>query len=164
MDEEEWLADRFEEHRTRLRAMAYRMLGSVAEAGDAVPETWLRISRVQGAAVPDADLTRQRRIVDAFFAAARGGDLGALIAVLDPDVVIRFDGGTARPGASAVVRGAAAVARRAATFARPSRRVHPALVNGAAGVVITAGGEPIPVWGFTVTGGMSVSTDVLGAP
>ena len=74
--------------------------------------------RVQdGAAVPDADLSRQREVVDAFFAAARGGDFDALLDVLDPDVVARSDGGATRPGLSIVVRGAAELAGRAMTFA-----------------------------------------------
>ncbi|MCA1845654.1 MAG: sigma-70 family RNA polymerase sigma factor [Actinobacteria bacterium] len=280
MAEDEWLADRFQEHRTRLRALAYRMLGSVAEADDAVQETWLRLSRtdsarvenlggwlttvtarvclnmlrsrstrreepldthvpdpivapeggpdpeqealladsvglalhivletlapaerlafvlhdmfavpfdeiapivsrtpdatrqlasrarrrVQGAAVPDADLTHQRRVVDAFFAAARAGDFDALVAVLDPDAVLRFDGGRARPAASALVRGAEALAGRALMFAQPSRLVHPALVNGAAGVVVTAEGRPVSVWAFTVADGRIAAIDVLGDP
>ena len=77
--------------------------------------------QVQGAPVPDADLSRQREIVDAFFAAGRDGDFDALVAVLDPDVVLRSDGGALRPGASVVVRGARAVAAQAVTsrsFAR----------------------------------------------
>src|SRR5262249_30310330 len=92
--------------------------------------------RVQGAATAaDADLARQREVVDAFFAAARGGDFDALVAMLDPDVVVRSDGGVLRPGASSVVHGAPAVAEQALTFARLSPFVRPALVNGAAGVV-----------------------------
>src|SRR6202022_4348346 len=174
MQEHDWLAERFEENRAHLRAVAYRMLGSLSEADDAVQEAWIRLSRadtsdvenlggwlttglallvvldtlapaerlafvlhdmfavpfdeiaplvgrsteaarqlasrarrrVRGAApVPDQDLTRQRRVVNAFFAAARDGDFDALVAVLDPDVVLRSDGGAAggasgrRPGA-----------------------------------------------------------------
>jgi RNA polymerase sigma factor (sigma-70 family) len=281
MDEHEWLAERFEEHRTHLRAVAYRMLGSVSEADDAVQEAWLRLSRadrsdvenlggwlttvvarvclnmlrsrksrreeplgvhvpepivsredgidpehealladsvglallvvletlapaerlafvlhdmfavpfdeiapmvgrsptaarqlasrarrrVQGAApAPDADLARQREVVDAFFAAARGGDFDALVAVLDPDVVLRSDGGLERPGASLEVHGAPAVARRALTFARLSPFVRPALVNGAAGVVVAPRGRPFSVMGFTVTGGRIVAIDALADP
>jgi RNA polymerase sigma factor (sigma-70 family) len=281
MDEHEWLAERFEAHRTRMRAVAYRMLGSLSEADDAVQEAWLHLSRVdtsgvlnlggwlttvvaricldelrsrksrreqplgahvpdpivsrahesdpehqalladsvglallvlletlapaerlafvlhdlfgvpfdeiapivgrsptaarqlasrarrrvRGAATaPDVDLTRQRAVVDAFFAAARGGDFDALVAVLDPEVVLRSDGGVVRPGASVVVRGARAVAKRALTFAQPSAFVRPALVNGAAGVVVAADGRPLSVMGFTVRRGKIVAIDVLADP
>jgi RNA polymerase sigma factor (sigma-70 family) len=281
MDEHEWLAERFEEHRTHLRAVAYRMLGSVSEADDAVQEAWLRLSRsdpssienlggwlttvvgrvclnvlrsrrsrreeafgphvpepivssedgldpehealladsvglallvvletltpaerlafvlhdmfavpfdeiavmvdrsptaarqlasrarrrVQGAApAPDADLGRQREVVDAFFAAARDGDFDALVAVLDPEVVLRSDGGVVRPGATAEVHGARAVAERALTFARLSPFVRPALVNGAAGVVVAPRGRPFSVMAFTVTGGKIVAIDALADP
>jgi RNA polymerase sigma-70 factor (ECF subfamily) len=111
--------------------------------------------------VPDADVARQRAVVDAFLAASRGGDFDALLAVLDPDVVLRSDSGVERPGASMVVRGAHAVARQARTFGRPSLSVRPALVNGAAGVVVTAGGRPFAVMGFTVTHGKIVEIDIL---
>jgi RNA polymerase sigma factor (sigma-70 family) len=278
MDERDWLAERFEEHRGHLRAVAYKMLGSLSEADDAVQESWLRLSRsdtsqvenlrawlttvvarvslnvlrsrrtrreeplevrvpdpvvsrddgtqpehealladsvglallvvldtlapperlafvlhdmfgvpfdeiagmvdrspaaarqlasrarrrVQGAApVPDPDLAAQRRVVDAFFAAARDGDFDALVAVLHPDVVARGDGG---PGASAVVRGARDVAARALTFARLSPFVRPALVNGAAGVVVAPRGEPFSVMGFTVAGGKIVEIDAITDP
>jgi RNA polymerase sigma factor (sigma-70 family) len=281
MGERDWLAGRFEEHQTHLRAVAYRMLGSLTEADDAVQETWLRLSRadtsgvenlggwlttvvarvclnmlrarasrreeplgvhmpdpvvsreegvdpehealladsvglallvvlerldpaerlafvlhdmfavpfdeiapmvgrsptaarqlasrarrrVQGAApAPDADLSRQRAVVDAFFAAARDGDFEALVAVLDPDVVLRSDGGVTRPGASIVVHGARAVAERALTFARLSPFVRPALVNGAAGVVVAPHGRPFSVMGFTVRGGRIVAIDALADP
>ena len=272
MDEHDWLAARFEEDRPHLRSVAYRMLGSLNEADDAVQEAWLRLSRsdtrdienltgwlttvtarvclnmlrsrgsrredlmgphvpdpvvsledeidpeqetlladsvglalhvvletlapaerlafvlhdmfavpfdeiasivgrspdaarqlasrarrrVQGAAVPDADLTRQREVVDAFFAAARGGDFEALVSLLDPDVVLRSD--------IRVARGAAAVAGSALMFADPARRLHPVLVNGAAGVVITADGRPVSVMGFTVTGGKIVEIEALADP
>jgi RNA polymerase sigma-70 factor (ECF subfamily) len=120
--------------------------------------------RVQGAATPDVDLTRQREVVDAFFAAARGGDFDALVAVLDPDVVLRSDGGAARPGISVVVQGAEAVAKRALTFARLSPFVRPALVNGAAGVVVAPGGRPMSVMGFTVRGGKIVEIHSVADP
>jgi RNA polymerase sigma-70 factor (ECF subfamily) len=121
--------------------------------------------RVQGAATaPDADLTRQREVVDAFFAAARGGDFGALVAVLDPDVVLRSDGGVLRPSASVVIHGAEAVAAQALTFARLSPFVRPALVNGAAGVVVAPHGRPVSVMAFTVSGGRIVAIDALADP
>ena len=283
MDEHDWLARQFEAHRGHLRGVAYRMLGSLSEADDAVQEAWLRLSRAdssevenlggwlttivarvclnmlrarrsrreqpmdlavhlpdpvvshqdgvdpeqealladavglallvvldtlapaervafvlhdtfavpfdeiapivgrseaaarqlasrarrrvqQTAPVPDADLTRQRKVVDAFFAAARDGDFDALVAVLDPDVVLRSDGGAARPAASVVVRGAAAVAKQALTFARLSPFVRPALVNGVAGVVVAPRGRPYSVMGFTVRDGRIVAIDGLADP
>jgi RNA polymerase sigma-70 factor (ECF subfamily) len=120
--------------------------------------------RVQGAATPDVDLTRQREVVDAFFAAARDGDFDALVAVLDPDVVLRSDGGAARPGVSVVVQGAEAVAKRAVTFARLSPFVRRALVNGTAGVVVAPGGRPVSVMGFTVRGGRIVEIHAVADP
>jgi RNA polymerase sigma factor (sigma-70 family) len=282
MDGNEWLADRFEEHRTHLRAVAYRMLGSLAEADDAVQDTWMRISRadaseienlggwlttiiarvclnmlrsrnirreqplgvhipdpvispqgtlqpdeealladsvglallvvldtlspaerlafvlhdmfelpfeeiapmvgrspaaarqlasrarrrVKGAELPppDPDLARQRGVVDAFFLAARGGDFDALVALLDPDVVLRSDFGAGRPAASRVIHGAAAVARQALMAALPTAELHPALVNGAAGMVVTVRGRPFAVMGFTVVDGMIVEIDAIADP
>jgi RNA polymerase sigma-70 factor (ECF subfamily) len=102
--------------------------------------------------------------VDAFYAAARGGDFEALVAVLDPDVVLRSDGGTARPIATAVVHGARAVAERAMTFARLSPFVRPALINGAAGVVVAPQGKPFSVMAFTVRAGKIVAIDSLADP
>jgi RNA polymerase sigma factor (sigma-70 family) len=281
MDDNEFLAAQFEEHRTHLRAVAYKMLGSLSEADDAVQEGWLRLSRsdtsevenlrawlttvvarvclnvlrsrksrgevpldvhlpdpivsaadgtqpehealladsvglallvvletlapaerlafvlhdmfavpfdeiaalverspeatrqlasrarrrVQGQApVPDPDLAEQRRVVDAFFAAAREGDFEGLVAVLDPDVVSRADGGAMRPEVTAITRGAREVAARALTFARLSPFVRPALVNGAAGVVVAPHGEPFAVMGFTVAGGKIVEIDAITDP
>jgi RNA polymerase sigma factor (sigma-70 family) len=280
MDETDWLTERFEEHRAHLRAVAYRMLGSLSEADDAVQETWLRLNRadtsdvenlggwlttvvsrvclnrlrsrssrreepldvyvpdpivrreddldpereaelvdsvglallvvletlapaerlafvlhdmfavpfediasivgrspaaarqlasrarrrVQGVATPDVDLARQREVVDAFFAAARGGDFDALVAVLDPDVVLRADGGTVRASDTRVVRGAEQVARRALMFAGLSPYVRPALVNGVAGVVVAPHDQPFSVMAFTVVGGRIVAIDALSDP
>ena len=282
MNENEWLAERFEEHRIHLRAVAYRMLGSLAEADDAVQDTWLRLSRagtgevenlggwlttivarvclnmlrarnarreesfeahlpdpvispdgqlqpeeealladsvglalmvvldtlapaerlafvlhdvfelpfeeialmvgrtptaarqlasrgrrrVKGASVPkpDPDLTRQREVVNAFFLAARGGDFDALVALLDPDVVLHGEVGARRPAAVTVIRGAAAVAGQALLFARPDAQLHPALVNGAAGVVVTVRGRPFAVMGFTVANGKVVEIDAIADP
>jgi RNA polymerase sigma-70 factor (ECF subfamily) len=282
MDEHEWLADRFEEHRPHLRAVAYRMLGSLAEADDAVQDTWLRLTRagadevenlggwlttvvarvclnmlrsratrreeplgphlpdpvisppgtlqpeeealladsvglallvvldslspaerlafvlhdmfelpfdeiapmvgrsptaarqlasrarrrVRGAELPapDPDLARQRAVVDAFFLAARGGDFDTLVSLLDPDVVLRSDFGARRPAAARVTRGAAAVARQALIGALPTAHLHPALVNGAAGMVVTVNGRPFAVLGFTVTEGRIVEIDAIADP
>ena len=286
MNEHDGLAERFEAHRTRLRAVAYRMLGSGSEADDAVQEAWLRLSRsgtdgvenlagwlttvvarvcldmlrtrtsrredpldvhvpdpilsrvdgsdpeqealladsvglallvvldtltpaerlafvlhdmfavpfdeiapilgrssnaakqlasrarrrVQGTARPDADLSRQREVVDAFLAASRGGDFDALLAVLDPDVVLRADVGAVRAGASipprasTIVRGAAAVAAQALTFARLAPFAHPVLVNGAEGLLTAPGGQPHAVLGFTISRGKIVQIDILADP
>jgi len=282
MAESDRLIEGFEENRTRLRAVAYRMLGSFAEADDAVQEAWLRLTRsdsgevdnlgawlttivariclnvlrtrrtrreepfeaqlpdpvisdgdrtspedealladsvglalqvvldtltpaerlafvlhdmfdlpfddiapivgrsstsarqlasrarrrVRGAGVPtpDPDLGRQREVVDAFFAAARRGDFDALVSVLDPDIVERVDAGPARPDITRLVRGASVVAGRAIMFDQPSARLRPVLVNGAAAVVVTIGGEPFAVMAFTVSGGRIVEIDVLADP
>lgn len=115
--------------------------------------------RVQGSAtLPQTDLARQREVVDAFLAAARGGDFDALLAVLDPDVVLRADHAPARAGASSEVRGAPAVA---GTFAGRASAAQPALVNGAAGAVSAPGGKPRVVFGYTITGGKIVAIDLL---
>jgi RNA polymerase sigma factor (sigma-70 family) len=281
MDEQEWLAERFEEHRTRLRAIAYRMLGSLSEADDAVQEAWLRLSRspageienlagwlttvvarvslnilrsratrreeplevhvpdpivdpmdgtdpehealladsvglallvvletlapperlafvlhdmfavpfdeiapilerspeatrqlasrarrrVQGErAVPDVDVARQRAVVDAFMAAARDGDFEGLVAVLDPDVVLRADQGALPAGASRLVRGAEAVARQAVSYSRVDLFVQPALINGVVGAVTTRDGKPFSVGAFTVRNGKIVEIDILADP
>jgi RNA polymerase sigma-70 factor (ECF subfamily) len=110
--------------------------------------------RVQGKpAVPDADLTRQREIVTAFLAAARGGDFDALVAALDPDVVVRADGAAVRTGAAPEVRGAEAVA---ATFSGRARAAQPALLDGVAGLVWASGGRPRVVFDFTIAEGRIV--------
>jgi RNA polymerase sigma-70 factor (ECF subfamily) len=278
---DEWLAQKFEENRPNLRAVAYRMLGSLAEADDAVQEAWLRLNRsdttgignlsgwlttvtgrvcldmlrsrksrreeplsihipepilsrgdrldpeqeailadsvglallvvletldpverlafvlhdmfavpfeeiapivgrstsavrqlasrarrrVQGAApVPDVDLTRQREVVNAFLAAAHSGDFEGLLAVLDPEVVLRVDGGLVPAGASRVVRGSRAVAGQALAFSRLGLVVRTALVNGAAGFVSFLDGQPFAVLAFTVAGGKVVEIDILADP
>ncbi|MBV9845450.1 MAG: RNA polymerase sigma factor SigJ [Kutzneria sp.] len=284
MDGQGWLAERFEEHRTHLRTVAYRMLGSVSEADDAVQETWFRLSRSDtgevrslggwlttvtarvcldmlrsrasrreeplgvhvpepivshesgvdpehqalladavglallvvldtlapaerlafvlhdmfavpfeeiapivgrspaaarqlasrarrrvrtAAPVPDADPARQRTVVDAFLAASHTGDFQALLAVLDPHVVLRADSGAASAGASREIRGAEAVAEQALTFSRLARAggfVRRALVNGAAGLVQMVRGRVFSVLGFTVTNGKIVAIDILADP
>jgi RNA polymerase sigma factor (sigma-70 family) len=277
VDERDQLADRFEANRSHLRAVAYRMLGSVSEADDAVQESWLRLSRsktdelenlrawlttvvarvsldmlrsrksrreeplgahlpepivsredgvdpehealladsvglallvvlealtpaerlafvlhdmfavpfdeiapivgrsptaarqlasrarrrVRAAPAPDVDLARQREVVDAFLAAARDGAFDALVALLDPDVVMRVDRDS---GAPREFRGAPSVAEQVLTFARGAQFARPALINGAAGFVVAPRGRPVAVAGFTVAGGRIVAMDVLADP
>jgi len=272
MEEHEALAHRFEANRAHLRAVAYRMLGSMSEADDAVQEAWLRLNRsgdagvenlnswlttvvarvcldmlrsrksrreeplgvhlmdpianpehealladsvglallvvletlapaerlafvlhdmfampfdeiapivqrspaaarqlasrarrrVQGAtAAGDTDLTGRREIVDAFLAASRSGDFDALLALLDPGVVLRADPAAVRMGPAAEVQGAAEVA---ATFSGRARTAQLALVNGAAGAVWAPGGRPRVVFVFTIDGGKIVQIEMLADP
>jgi RNA polymerase sigma-70 factor (ECF subfamily) len=270
MDE---LTTRFEAQRTRLRAVAYRMLGSMTEADDAVQEAWLRLSRTDtdevgnldawlttvvsrislnmlrsrstrrevhlpdpivdradgpdpehealladsvglallvvletlspaerlafvlhdlfavpfdeiarivdrspdatrqlasrarrrvraGNTVPDSDLGAQRQVIDAFLAAAREGDFEALVAILDPDVVLRADFGLV----SQEIRGAEAVARRASGFSRIGLVMHPVLINGAVGMLATRDGHPFSLGAATVRGGRIVEMDFIADP
>jgi len=113
---------------------------------------------------PDPDLARQREVVDAFFVAARGGDVDALVALLDPDIVLRSDFGARRPAASKVIHGAAAVAKQARMGALPAAHLRPVLVNGAAGVVVTVRGRPFAIMGFTVVAGKIVTIDAIADP
>jgi RNA polymerase sigma-70 factor (ECF subfamily) len=120
--------------------------------------------RVQGERpVPDADLDTQRKVVDAFLAASRHGAFEALLAVLDPDVVVRADFGPLA-GGTRTVRGAAAVAGQAFHYSRLGLVVHPALINGVPGAVSTRDGEPFSVGAFTVRGGRIVELDILADP
>jgi RNA polymerase sigma-70 factor (ECF subfamily) len=121
-----------------------------------------RVHRV--APTPDPDLAQQRQVVNAFFAAARGGDFGALVAVLDPDVVLRSDGGVSRPKLSRSVRGAEAVARSAQAGALPTAVLMPVLINGAAGVIVLVNGRPFTVMAFTVSNGKVAEIDVIADP
>jgi len=121
--------------------------------------------RVQGSApTPDADLSRQREVVNAFLAAARAGDFEALVAVLDPDVVLRADRGAGAAEALEEIRGASAVAQRALMFARFADHGRMVLVNGAVGVVTAPHGQPFSVMGVTVADGKIVELDVLADP
>jgi RNA polymerase sigma-70 factor, ECF subfamily len=279
VNDQDWLAERFETSRPQLRAVAYRMLGSLSEADDAVQEAWLRLSRsdvssieslsawlttvvgrvcldmlrsrrsrreeplagrvpdllvdrvngidpehealladsvglallvvletlspperlafvlhdifavpfdeiapivdrspeatrqlasrarrrVRGeATVPDADLDTQRKVADAFPAAARDGDFEALLELLDPDVVLRADLGPV--GGSRELRGAKACADQAIFYSRLGLVVQPALVNGVVGAVATLDGEPYSVGAFTVQGEKIVAIDILADP
>ena len=282
MADQQLLAQRFEEQRGHLRAVAYRMLGSLAEADDAVQEAWLRLSRSDtsdvvnlaawlttvtgricldmlrsrtarredpldvhlpdpvisyddggdpehealtadavglallvvletltpaerlafvlhdlfgvpftdigpivgrtpdaaktlasrarqrvrsGSVEPDTDLRRQREVVDAFMAAARDGDFGALVELLDPDVVLRADMGAAAPADfTLLIRGAAQVAGRALLFSRPGVSSRHALVNGAAGLLSWQDDKLVAVLGFTIAHGKIVTIDVLADP
>jgi ketosteroid isomerase-like protein len=107
-----------------------------------------------------ADLSRQRDAVDAFLAAARGGDFDALVAVLDPDAVLRADTGTS----FREVHGAAEVAAQALTFQRFARYTRPTLINGAAGVVTVPDLKPTAVMGLTIINGKIVEMDILADP
>jgi len=281
MDEPARLAERFEANRDHLQAVAYRMLGSLGEADDAVQETWLRLSRsdpsgienlggwlttvvarvcldrlrsrrsrredpldadrpelilsreaginpehealladsvglallvvletlapaerlafvlhdlfavpfdeiapivgrsptaarqlasrarrrVRGTAtLPDVVRARQREVVEAFLAASRGGDFDALLAVLDPDIVVRADQAAASLSTAREVRGASAVAEQALTFARLARFAQPALVNGAVGIIVAPRGRLFVVMSFRVTRGKIVEIEVLADP
>jgi RNA polymerase sigma factor (sigma-70 family) len=281
MNDQDFLAERFEANRSHLRGVAYRMLGSLTEADDAVQEAWIRLSRtdtsdvdnlrawlttvvgrvclnmlrsrrtrreaslethlpdpivspddgldpeqeallgdsvglamlvvldslapaervafvlhdvfaipfdeiapivgrtptaarqlasrarrrVQGAPVPDVDLDAQWVVVDAFLAAARAGDFGRLLAVLDPDVVVRADAGAARPGLPSLVRGAQAAAAQAMSFRRFADTATRVLVNGVpGGVAWSPDGSPFAVLAMTVKGGRIVAIDVLVDP
>jgi RNA polymerase sigma factor (sigma-70 family) len=278
MDERDWLAERFQEHRPRLRAVAYRILGSTSEADDAVQEAWIRLSRsntgeidnleawlvtvvgrvalnmlrsrktrheeplgghlpdpivdradgidpehealladsvglallvvletltpaerlayvlhdmfsvpfdeigailnrspdaarqlasrgrrrVRGAgATSDADAAAQQEVVEAFLAAARDGDFDALIAVLDPDIVLREDNGS---GTIVEVRGAENVARRAKAASQLGLVVRPALINGAAGWVSLLDGEVFAIGALTQHSGRITTMDILLDP
>ena len=281
MNDQDWLAERFEANRSHLRGVAFRMLGSVSEADDAVQEAWIRLSRtdtsdvenlrawlttvvgrvclnmlrsrktrreaslethlpdpivspeagldpeqqalvgdsvglamlvvldalspaeriafvlhdvfavpfdeiapivgrtptaarqlasrarrrVQGAPVPDVDLDGQWAVVDAFLAAAREGDFERLLAVLDPEVVVRSDGGAARPGLVSTVHGARAAAGQAMSFRQFAGTATRILVNGVpGGIAWKPDGSPFAVLALTVRGGRIVEIDVLADP
>jgi RNA polymerase sigma-70 factor (ECF subfamily) len=103
-------------------------------------------------------------VVNAFFAAARYGEFETLVGLLHPDVTLRADFSPGRPNASVVIRGAQAVARQARVGANLAADLHPAMVNGSPGVVITLDGRPHAVMAFTVAGDRIVAIDVIGDP
>lgn len=279
-DEQDWLAERFEQSRGHLRGVAYRMLGSLSEADDAVQEAWLRLSRsdpgeienltgwlttvvshvcldmlrsrssrredplevpdarvvakpapganpeqetvladsvglallvvlerlkpservafvlhdmfavnfeqiaailgrspaaarqlasrarrqVQGYAPASSNRVQQRQTVEAFLAALRRGDIEGLVAVLDPDVVVRLDHAAVRPGAPTEIRGAENWARGAVAFAQAARFVQPALVEGEIGLVLAPGGRLSRALRFTIRHGKITEVDVIADP
>lgn len=112
--------------------------------------------------MPDADLPAQRKVIDGFRAAAYAGDFDALVAVLDPDVVLRVDSGTA--ATSGLIRGATAVARQAPLFARGGPGAGLVIVNGAAGVISIVDGRPFAGFSPTVRGGRIVEINILADP
>ena len=170
MADQQLLAQRFEEQRTHLRAVAYRMLGSLTEADDAVQEAWLRLSRADTDDVANLaawlttvtgriclDMLRSRT--------ARREEPLEVRELLDPDVVLRADMGAAAPAdITPLVTGATAVAGRALLFAQPGGSPEHALVNGTAGVVTRRNGRMVAVLGFTITHGKIVAIDVLADP
>ncbi|MET8862836.1 RNA polymerase sigma factor SigJ [Nonomuraea sp. NPDC004580] len=159
----------------RLAFVLHDMFGlpfeQIAPIVDRTPGTAKKLAsrarqRVRGAIPnPDPDPADQRRVVDAFLAAARGGDLAALVSILDPDVVLRADGGVLTGGMK-VLRGVAAVAGQLATFQRmaTSATTHPARVNGLAGLVNTIDDRLISVMSFTIADGTISTIDILSDP
>jgi RNA polymerase sigma-70 factor (ECF subfamily) len=125
-----------------------------------------RARRRLRSAAPAADtsLARHREVVDAFLAAAREGDLDRLLAVLDPDVVLRADAGAGPIGPSQVARGAREVAGQALRFARLARFARPVLVNGTPGLAAVADGQPLSVMGVTIRGDTIVEINILADP
>jgi RNA polymerase sigma factor (sigma-70 family) len=120
--------------------------------------------RVRNSPEPDRDLARQRRVVDAFFAASRDGDFEELVGLLHPDVLLRVDGGRLRRQASVILHGAEAVAAHTRTYAMLHPFVFPALVNWTAGAVIAPHGRPYAVMAFTIVSGRITKIDVLVDP
>jgi RNA polymerase sigma-70 factor (ECF subfamily) len=142
----------------------------IAAMLDRTPEAARKLAsrarrRVRGQAPdPDPDLSGQREVVDAFFSAARDGDFDALVSVLHPDVVLRSDGGTARPQLNLTIRGAKEVATQARLTSQLSPFVRPVLVNGVPGVVVMPRNQAQIVMAFTVTEARIVAIDVLADP
>jgi RNA polymerase sigma factor (sigma-70 family) len=139
------IADRSEPAVRQLASRARRRVGSAA-------------------APPDTDLAAQWELVDAFLAASRDGDFDALLAVLDPDVVLRADTGTAGLRPSRIVRGARTVAGQAVEFERLAHTARRVLVNGAPGMVVFAGDQPYSVLAFTIARGRILELNILADP
>ena len=147
--------------------MTFDEIGPIVErSSEAARQLASRARRRVQSNAPSSDpnLREQRRVVDAFLAAARDGDFEGLVAVLDPDIVLRADGG-ALAAASRIVRGAQAVAAQAATFSRLGLSNQIVLVNGNVGILTRrADGRPFSVLGFTIAGGKIVEMDILADP
>lgn len=142
----------------------------IAPILDRTPEATRQLAsrarrRVQGAPVPDVNLDGQWAVVNAFLAASRGGDFGALLAVLDPDVALRSDGGVARPDLASSVRGARAVAGQAMTYRRFGETATRILVNGIpGGIAWSPDGSPFAILALTVSDGKIVAIHILADP
>jgi RNA polymerase sigma-70 factor (ECF subfamily) len=136
-----------------------QLVGRSEQAARQLASRARRQIKQAGPSTPDVGLPQQRAIVNAFFAAARAGDFDRLMELLDPDVVIRADGGAARPGASVVMRGAAQIARATIATASPHADFTPVLVNGVAGMLITFRGRPVSLIAVTVTGSRITAMD-----
>jgi RNA polymerase sigma factor (sigma-70 family) len=136
-----------------------QLVGRSEQAARQLASRARRQVKQAGPSAPDVDLPQQRAIVDAFFTAARAGDFDRLMELLDPDVVIRADGGPARRGASVVMRGAAQVAQATIATASPLADFTPVLVNGVAGMLITVRGRPVSLIAVTVTGSRITAMD-----
>jgi RNA polymerase sigma factor (sigma-70 family) len=141
-----------------------QLVGRSEQAARQLASRARRQVRQAGPTTPDVGLAEQRAIVDAFFAAARAGDFDRLMELLDPDAVIRADGGPDRPGASVVMRGAAQIARATIATASPLADFTPVLVNGVAGMLITVRGRPVSLIAVTVTGGRIAAVDGINDP
>ena len=117
--------------------------------------------RVRGGGVPDPDLVRQREVVEAFISALRAGDFEGLLAVLDPDLVVRAD---MAAGAPTEIRGAAVWAKGAVAYGHLARLTHPALVDGAIGVVVAPQGRLVRALRFTIANDKITEIEVIGNP
>ena len=142
--------------------------GEIAPMLDRTPDAARQLAsrarhrvRAAGAHAPDGAIAAQRAVIDAFFAAARAGDLAGLVELLDPGVVLRTDGFAAGP---AVLHGAAAVSDAVLGGASPHAEMHHVLINGAAGVLITLRGRPAALMAFTIAGGKIVAVDGITDP
>jgi len=141
-----------------------QLVGRSEQAARQLASRARRQVREAGPSTPGVGLPQQRAIVDAFFTAARAGDFDRLMELLDPDVVIRADGGPARPSASVVMRGAAQIARATIATASPLADFTPVLVNGVAGMLITVRGRPVSLIAVTVTGSRITAMDGITDP